>query len=117
MKKEVVQITGGDDYEIYAREGYGPGSPAVKAVWGFSTGSSTGIRCFADTFAYAELGKIGEGGDFESEAWTDEDFGKAILTKRVIGWPKEYEGWDPEGEDVDWDAYATWIEDYCARVL
>lgn len=116
--KNLVLIDSMEGSEVWAVEGYTLGDPAVRVSWGYATGSEPGVHNVANTFAIAELGKVGEGG-FESVVWTEKNLGKEIKTRRVIGWPQDYEGWDPDDdmEDVDWDAMAEWVEDYCQRML
>lgn len=113
----MVKVKSGSDYEIYAKEGYGPDSPAVKVEWGFSTDNNVGSHNHLNTFAVAILGKLDEYEEFTYAAWTDEDYGKEIFTKSVLGQPKECDGWTPDGEEVDWEAYHRWIESYCKMVL
>lgn len=117
--KNIVTIKEFDGGEIRALEGHEPGSPAVKVEWGYSTGSELGLHSFSGSFACAELGILGADGEFESVVWTEDDLGKRIFTRQVIGWPKEYSGWDPseDSEDVNWNALKAWFNDYCNRIL
>lgn len=121
--KKIVTVKNYDDCEVRALEGYGPGSPAVKVIWGYSTGSDTGLHNLIDSFALAELGILDDNGDFESIVWKESDYGKRIFAKSLIGCPKEYEGWTPDEDtiddnsEIDWNDFDKWMDDYCNQVL
>lgn len=123
MGKNVIQVKSGSDFELYAKEGYVPGSPAVMVVWGFSTDSETGPHCWTNSFAMAELGRLNEDGDFERIAYTEDNLGAKgqeprVYSKQVLGMPIECEGWDPNPDkEEDWEVFSIWINDYCRRVL
>lgn len=116
--KNIVTVCEESDCEVRALEGYGPGSSAVRVIWGYSNGSDTGLHNLIDSFALAELGILDEDGEFQGVVWEDSDYGKRIFTKSILGCPKEYEGWTPDDDDeVDWDDFYKWLDDYCNRVL
>lgn len=105
-----------DDSELYILDGT---NKAVRIIMGYSTGSHTGLHCALDTFAMAELGTVDEERAFVSDKWTEADFGKGIMSRRMIGVPKVARGWDPQDEngDVNWSAYGVWVEDVCRELL
>lgn len=112
----IVSVNKSEDVEVYAREGYGPGSLAVGVEWGFSTGNETWQHTFLNTFAIAELGVLDENGKFESVVYTKED----APNRQVIGMPKNYEGWNPDedlNDDINWGKLDNWIKQYCEEVL
>ena len=119
MKSEVVEIISGDGYDVFAREGAGEGSPAVKAEYGFSVGADLGTHTFADAFAMAQVGSLDGAENFVPDEWTEEDYTtKKIGSRRMIGAPKTYEGWSPDDDDSDWwDAYCAWVKTFCEGVL
>lgn len=118
MIKKIVTVREDSYSEVRALDGYAPGSPAVRVIWGYSTGSKAGLHSCTDTFATAELGVLGDDGEFESVVWEESDYGKRIFAKSVIGRPKDCEGWDPPtGEEADWEDFGRWLDDYCNRVL
>jgi len=99
IPSKIVQVEHGADYEIYAREGYSLGGPAVKVIWGFGGGTENELG----TFAIAYLGSLDEDGDFD------------ICEGDIQGY--DYDGWDPSSEDVDWDEYGKWISEFCQKAL
>jgi len=117
-EKKIVQIISEDGYEVYTLEGFGAESPAIKVENGFTT-DGVGQHCFCNSFAYAELGELDENLEYRSIVWEEEDLGKHIFTKSVLGWPKEYESWNPgeKENEVNWIVYEEWVKDYCNRVL
>ena len=120
-EKKIVEVKIEEGREIYALEGYGIGSPAILVEWGYSMSGELGLHGCTGSFAEAQLGTLDEEMEFVSDLYTAEN----TPNRACIGRPKEIEGWDPEedGEDddedneVDWDAYAAWVEDYCRRTL
>lgn len=120
-KAEIIEIMSGDGYDVFAREGAGEGSPAVKAEYAFSVGSDLGTHNFAGTFAVAQVGSLDGDENFAPDKWQEEDYTtKKITNRRMIGLPKTYEGWSPDDDDSDeinWDAYMGWVQKFCGRVL
>ena len=115
--KKAVSFKVEDGCEVRVLEDYGPGSPAVRVTWGYSTGSDTGLHSFLGTFACAELGILDEDSEFMPVVWEESDRGKHIFSKSLVGCPKECEGWDPTGNEINWDDFEKWVDDYCNRVL
>ena len=105
-----------DDAELYVMEGT---NKAVKIIMGYSTGSDIGMHCFLDSFVMAQLGTVDDNGMFVEDLWTEEDFGKNIFTKSLIGTPKEARGWNPPDDDgdVNWGIYSEWVDDVCEELL
>ena len=115
--KNITMIKQWDDAELYALDGT---NKAVKITWGFATGSDVGTHNSLNTFAIAELGTIDEDGEFEYAVWSENDFGKGIYSKQMIGHSKVERGWNPsdaDAEEVDWDEYGQWAEEVCKELL
>lgn len=121
MKKEIIELEIGECYEVFAREGAGGGSPAVKVEYGVSAGSDLGMHNFADAFAVAQVGVLDGDGNFVPDEWTEEDFANGkIASRRLLGAPKTYECWNPDPDDGyenNWDEYFIWVKTYCESVL
>lgn len=81
------------DGELYILEGT---DRAVKVVFGYSTGNETGLHNRLGTFAIAILGTLVDGEFIETD---------------------DCLGWDPDSDEVDWDAYAAWSEKACRELL
>lgn len=105
-----------DDGELYYKDGT---NKAVKFVRGFSTGSASGIHNSLNTLVIAVFGAINEDGEFEADAWSEDDFGKGIFSKQMIGKPKVARGWDSpaDDEEIDWDEYSEWVKEVCTELL
>lgn len=113
--KKAEMVKAWDDGQLWVDSGSGK---AVKVVWGYAT-EGPGTYNYAGSWAIAEAGNI-EDGEFQPEVWTEDDFGKGIFTRRVIGNAKQYETYNPEvSEDgeVDWDAVDAWMEGAVERLM
>lgn len=112
--KEIVMLSlDGQEPEIYALKGCKAGDKAVMVQYNFSTGSQAGCHNFLDSFALAQAGRLGESFEFEEIVYSEED----VPNRQMVGKPKEYECWDYAADEIDWDAYVTWINAYCEQVL
>ena len=117
MKKEIVIVKSYNDGEIYAREGYCAGNPAVRAIYGYNYGTGAGTYNCLRTWAIAERGTLDEKGEFVCDCYTKDN----APNKQVVGWPRVCEGWSPDPDremsEKDWDEYYKWVDEFCEDVL
>lgn len=119
--KKIAMIYQRDETEIYALEDAKAGDPAVMVEYNFIE-EGIGLHNFDNSFAVAIKGKI----TAEPDKLTYEDFEYKIYPeetrpKLIIGWPIDYESVSSEelsdGEEIDWDKYAEWVDKVCNKFL